>query len=605
MFLRCSVISCTLVLALGLLGSPARAAQLEETFPFASVALPELMLDTGTRAPAMGGAGAALIDDLSSLHWNPAGLERSRAVRAEFSHLSWIEGVSQEALAFGLPLLGGSAAAGLNYVGLGEIERTGIDSQGQPVHMGGRLGLSLLGLTLGYGMPAPWGGSLGAALKLRSEGLGERTLLGVAADLGLQWPLGGSGVALGVVLQNLGLPVDGYSLPLGLRAGAGLVLEPASGHRIGLAADAEVPLPAASQALYHAGLEYAYAGAWFVRAGYTLSDLSRSTSGAGPTAGLGATFSGWTLGYAFAPQGEFGTAHRLSLALDFDALARTAVAPPRTPGRTARESPSPVPALDARDRSEPLRYLPGGLPSLSASELAMRQLIQSNLTVKSEVQRGIAGAVGEVLFTVTRGSGPRILSWVLTVSGPSGKEVVTLRGNGLPETIRWNLKDRSGRVTADLKGLSFRLTLTDVNKAKETAEGKVLTETGATRTPTEEEEPAVDKSFKGITFELGRAEITPDAARSIARIAEFSRRYPRAKVLIEGFCDPIDESENALILSKTRAEAVARYLTAYHKVSMRRILVKARGVREPLVTSGDPAQRYRNRRVEITVRNTP
>lgn len=605
MSLRGSAISFTLVLGLGLLASPVRAAQIEESFPFAGVALPELMLDPGTRAPAMGGAGAVFSEDLSSLHWNPAGLDRSRALRAEFSHLSWIEGVSQEALAFGLPLLGGSAAAGLSYVGLGEIERTGIDPQGQPVSQGGMLGLSLLGLDLGYGRPAPWGGSVGVALKLRNESLGERTLLGLAADLGLQWPLGESGVTLGAVLHNLGLPVNGYPLPLGVRAGAGYVLEPASDHRLGLAAEAEVPLPAASQALVHAGLEYSYAGSWFVRCGYCLSDLSRTTSGAGPTAGLGVTFSGWTLGYAFAPQGEFGTAHRLSLAVDLSALAKGVETAPRPPGRTVRETPAAapyVPALSSKDRSEPLSYRPGGLPSLSADEQAMRQLIRSNLTVKSEVQRGAGGGV---LFTVTRGSGPRIQSWSLILLGPSGNEVTTLRGSGLPEAIPWDLKDRSGRMTDDLKGLSFRLILTDINKNRETAEGRVLAEAAAAGTPGGEEEPVVNQSFKGITFDLGRAEIGPDAAKSIARIAEFARRYPRAKVLIEGYCDPIDESENALILSKARAEAVARYLTAYHKVSMRSILLKARGAREPLVASGDPAQRYRNRRVEITVRNTP
>jgi outer membrane protein OmpA-like peptidoglycan-associated protein len=611
MSLRLSTLSLTVLAGLTASAAVASAAQVEDTFPFAGVALPELMLGVGTRVPAMGGAGAALSDDLSSLHWNPAGLNRFRNLELEFSHLSWIEGVSQEFIGFGMPVLAGTAGVGLSYMGLGEIERTGIDAQGQMIRTGGTLGLSLFGATLGYGSPAPWGGSLGLAAKLRLENLGERSLLGLAVDGGVQWPLGDTGATLGAVIMNLGLPVNGFPLPLGVRAGAGYLLTPAADHRVSLAADAEVPLPAASQALLHAGAEYAYADLLFVRLGYTLSDLARATTGAGLTAGLGAQFSGWTLGYAFAPQGEFGTAHRLSLALDLAALAQAARAESRSRTRSGRESsarpPSSLPTLPTKDRSEPLAFHAGASPALSVEEQAMRQLMQRSLTVKSEVQRGLvgAGAVEGIRFLVTRSSGPRIKGWTLVLNDPAGKEVVTLRGAGMPEAIPWALRNQANKVTANLRGLKYRLTLTDVNDAVETAEGPVLAEPAAARSPDRAEEPAVDRTFQDITFDLGRAEIVPAASKAIAQVAEFTRKYPRAKILIEGFCDPIDESDDALILSKARAEAVSRYLTAYHKISMTRILIRARGAKEPLVTTGEPAQRYRNRRVEITVKNTP
>jgi outer membrane protein OmpA-like peptidoglycan-associated protein len=64
----------------------------------------------------------------------------------------------------------------------------------------------------------------------------------------------------------------------------------------------------------------------------------------------------------------------------------------------------------------------------------------------------------------------------------------------------------------------------------------------------------------------------------------------------------VDEGDKALVLSKSRSEAVARYLTAYHSISLTRILMRSRGAKNPAVSNDDPRQRFKNRRVVITVR---
>jgi len=590
----------------------ARAAEVETAYPFAKVAMPELLLGVGTRITALGGAGAALSNGLASLYWNPAGLSQVSRLEAAFDHHSWIQDVSQECVSIGMPLLGGTAAIGLNYIGLGEIEQTGIAADGQPVQDGGTLGLSMFGATVGYGMATPGGIAFGGALKYMREALGESSLMTAAADAGLQFPLAETGVTVGAALQNLGLPVGGYALPLGVRVGAAYGAQVFSDHQIQAGLETEWLLSSGGQSLYHFGIEYAFGRRLFVRAGYTLSEVFARGTGGGLTAGLGAWLGGWKLGYTYAPQGDLGLSHRITLGLDLEEIYKPAPAKPRSlrPQSQARPQMSfagnmnrsftgtakgaEVPALPTKKRAA---------PALSADERVMQSLIQKSLCVQPEAKRGIigVGAVEAIVFRVTRPFGPKIKSWTLAVSKGSA-QAACLRGSELPEAIRWDLTDPKGRSETALRGLVYKLILTDVNGDQESAAGPVWQESAACAEPDSAREPAAERTFTNILFDQGRAEVTTEASREIAEAAKFMRKYPQAKILIEGFCDPVGEAAAALILSKTRAEAVARYLTAYHKISITRILIRPRGVKNPGVRSGEPARRRLNRRVKITVK---
>jgi outer membrane protein OmpA-like peptidoglycan-associated protein len=156
-------------------------------------------------------------------------------------------------------------------------------------------------------------------------------------------------------------------------------------------------------------------------------------------------------------------------------------------------------------------------------------------------------------------------------------------------------------VVTNVSPLKYKLVLSDVNGDQETAQGDLVKEEESA-----EVKPAPDfqgdKYFVALLFDPNQSEVTPAAAKQLFKAAVVMRQYPRSKILVEGFVDPKEEGQEALILSKNRAEAVARYLTAYHKISITRILIRARGGSDPAVSSADPDQRSKNRRVEITVK---
>ena len=120
-------------------------------------------------------------------------------------------------------------------------------------------------------------------------------------DLGLQYPFAPIGLTLGLALQSLGAPVDGYSLPMEARAGAAEKIKLAEYHRLVLSVDAELPVEAISQSLVHAGLEYGYSNFFFIRAGYAVSDANSQGSLSGLTAGFGFLFNSWNVGFTYAP----------------------------------------------------------------------------------------------------------------------------------------------------------------------------------------------------------------------------------------------------------------------------------------------------------------
>jgi len=81
-------------LAVLLPGAMAWGADTETLYPMASQVMPELLIGVGTRATAMGGAGAALADNVDSLYWNPAGLGHVNDTWLEVAHGSLVQGVN-------------------------------------------------------------------------------------------------------------------------------------------------------------------------------------------------------------------------------------------------------------------------------------------------------------------------------------------------------------------------------------------------------------------------------------------------------------------------------------------------------------------------------
>lgn len=105
-----------------------------------------------------------------------------------------------------------------------------------------------------------------------------------------------------------------------------------------------------------------------------------------------------------------------------------------------------------------------------------------------------------------------------------------------------------------------------------------------------------------VLFAAGKAEVGPGAQRSVDKLADFLKAYPKRTVLIEGHSDNLGHEEYNLRLSQQRAEAVRDLLVA-RGVAAQRIRTKGYGSKFPVVDNDSAAGRQQNRRVEVIVLN--
>ena len=103
------------------------------------------------------------------------------------------------------------------------------------------------------------------------------------------------------------------------------------------------------------------------------------------------------------------------------------------------------------------------------------------------------------------------------------------------------------------------------------------------------------QSVKDAFFDYDKYDIRPDARDALARTAEFLRRYPEAKVTIEGHCDERGSQEYNIALGEERAESVKKFLVSLG-IGAERMNVVSYGKERPFCTEHDEACWQQNRR---------
>lgn len=95
-------------------------------------AVPFLLIAPNARADGMGEAGGALADDASAVFWNPAGLAFQNGQEISLTHSNWLPAFQQPDLFYdylsyrnNIPSWGGTFAASVTYLSLGEFNETG------------------------------------------------------------------------------------------------------------------------------------------------------------------------------------------------------------------------------------------------------------------------------------------------------------------------------------------------------------------------------------------------------------------------------------------------------------------------------------------------
>lgn len=117
---------------------------------------------------------------------------------------------------------------------------------------------------------------------------------------------------------------------------------------------------------------------------------------------------------------------------------------------------------------------------------------------------------------------------------------------------------------------------------------------------TKEEEKILEMAFDNLEFETGKSIIRKTSYPSLNNLAELMKNKPEWKLKLAGHTDNVGDDNKNMILSKDRANAVAKYL-ADKGVDSSRFIVEWFGETKPVADNTTPAGRQQNRRVEMTV----
>ena len=178
-----------------------------------------LLFGAGARGAALGGAFAALTNDVTALFYNPAGLAQMNRPQAMVSTYSYVADTRYNWVGLGLPMAGGARAIGFAVGSFG--------FSGQPVYTledpdgtGETYSVAETYLGLSYSQNFSDRFSAGFTGKLISDQLGSTKATGFALDFGTNFHalLGDRPIRAAFVIQNLGtnLKHDGSALETGV-----------------------------------------------------------------------------------------------------------------------------------------------------------------------------------------------------------------------------------------------------------------------------------------------------------------------------------------------------------------------------------------------------
>ncbi len=104
--------------------------------------------------------------------------------------------------------------------------------------------------------------------------------------------------------------------------------------------------------------------------------------------------------------------------------------------------------------------------------------------------------------------------------------------------------------------------------------------------------------LRGVTFELGTAQLTPGDKLLLDSVAEMLASRPDVRAEIRGHTDDIGEEDFNLRLSRQRAEAVRSYLIL-KGITDDRLVASGLGETAPIASNATEEGRAQNRRVTL------
>jgi hypothetical protein len=232
----------------------------------------------GSRVCGIGGAFVGLSDDISCLHYNPAGLSNIKKRELLVMESEAIMDCGYEYIGYVHPLKEGAVGFAILYFHAPEMLRTKINkNKPEGYEIVGTFEYSDLAISLSYGRRIRENLSIGATIKGIRRIISPDKGYTWAVDIGLLYQRP-EGLMFGVSLQHLGPRVWGDRLPQLMQAGVSyriedLIITSAASHHL-------IPN---SKPEYRIGAEYWYSELLAARCGYYWmeGELEGATVGAG------------------------------------------------------------------------------------------------------------------------------------------------------------------------------------------------------------------------------------------------------------------------------------------------------------------------------------
>jgi len=312
-----------------------------------------LEIGIGARGTSMGNAYVAVVDDVHSLYWNPAGLALMDKSEVSFIQTNWLAGIDFNNVSAAFPMGNmGTFGVALTSISIAEMDVTTID---QPEGTGERFGATDLSATLGWGRKFTDRFSFGANVKYIEERIWHMKASSVAVDLGTTFKTQFKDMKVGMSVSNFGnkmrlqgddtlievdiapdqegnnsrinahLDTDYWSLPLTFRVGVAADVLKIPHGKLTMAIDAAHPNNYSES--ISVGGEFNLMDMAFLRAGQTfylddLDDDGNSLSQEGFNVGGGVNFLiarslRFKLDMAYGNWGILNETRRFSLSLEF------------------------------------------------------------------------------------------------------------------------------------------------------------------------------------------------------------------------------------------------------------------------------------------------
>lgn len=281
-----------------------------------------LKLGVGARALGLGSAYTAVSDDVTALHWNPAGLSQMTKRELGAMHAEVFAESRYDFFGYAHPTNKGTLGVGAVYLSQGAIE-----GRSENREQTADFSASDLAVTIGAGRLVTKQASLGMNLKILQSKIAGFSSTGFALDFGSLYRLPTLPLSVGFSFQNIGPRMkfldDSFNLPLTLAGGVSFNLA----NRLLISADLKHQ-PYDSRTSFSIGTEFSPVSLFSLRAGYLINAVKSVSANqksfdeklsnlSGLGLGVGFKLGSSAMDYSFTPAGELGNTQRISVSMRF------------------------------------------------------------------------------------------------------------------------------------------------------------------------------------------------------------------------------------------------------------------------------------------------